>query len=97
MRTELLSRGLSARERVVQPYDAYPNALTCELHSAVLHTPYANLSRSHYLTCNGEAAMYVLTEYSYVREPYVPSTALLDPSLGHNAESTKKWKRKQRN
>jgi hypothetical protein len=41
--------------------------------------------------------MYVLTEYSYVREPYVPSTALLDPSLGHNAESTKKWKRKQRN
>lgn len=41
--------------------------------------------------------MYVLTEYSYVRESYVPSTALLDPSLGHNAESTKKWKRKQRN
>ena len=62
-----------------------------------LHTQYANLSRSHSLICTGEAAMYVLTEYSYVCEPYVPSTALLDPSLGHNAESTKKWKRKQRN
>lgn len=41
--------------------------------------------------------MYVLTEFSYMREPYVPSTAPLDPSLGHNAESTKKWKRKHRN